>query len=201
MPPHIPRIIGLLARSRSGKDTVADYIISLNPSVVKHRLAQPVKDAVCALYGFTTDQVEGPEKEVIDTQVGISPRDAMVAMTTSTMELMGTTFFSRRLFDAFDSGSLGRHIVVPDVRYEHDIFEIRRRGGLVIKIERDCGLATKHAWEDCIDDMEGDVTIKNDGTVACLHRQVDAALTSASATAFASASIEPYVAVGMRHGC
>ena len=49
-----PKIIGLLARSRSGKDTVADYIISNYKSynIVKRRLAGPIKNAVKELYGL-----------------------------------------------------------------------------------------------------------------------------------------------------
>ena len=55
-----PKIIGLLARSRSGKDTVADYIITNYKSynIVKRRLASPIKNAVKELYGLNDDDLE-----------------------------------------------------------------------------------------------------------------------------------------------
>jgi hypothetical protein len=180
---QLPRIIGLLARSRSGKDTVCDYIIAkytnspqgLDPiqSVVKRRLAQPIKDAVCALYGFTHDQLESDDKDNINPVIGISPRMAMVHITKSTMEQMGHDFFSRRLFNDIDSMPINAAtIIIPDVRYKHDIHEIQKRGGILIKLERQNG--PKYEWEHAIDDMSGNYTISNNGSIQELYAKVDA---------------------------
>lgn len=57
------RVIGLVGRSRVGKDTIADYIISKYPYYKRVRLSQPIKDAIRVLYGFTEQQLEGPEKK------------------------------------------------------------------------------------------------------------------------------------------
>jgi len=180
----LPKVIGLLARARCGKDTVGDYIISqYSPeAVVKHRLAQPIKDAVCALYGFTPCQIESDKKEQVDTVIGISPRQAMIGITTHVMEEMGRDFFSRRLFGDLDAGLIGggnQTIIVPDVRYEHDIYEIRRRGGIVIKIVRP-NVLPRHAWEDGIDNLDGDFLIINSGKLAELYAQVDIVLSTIS---------------------
>jgi hypothetical protein len=178
---QLPRIIGLLARSRSGKDTVGDYIIAkycehgLNPkqSVVKRRLAQPIKDAVCALYGFTHDQLESDDKDKINPSIGISPRMAMVYITKNTMEQMGHDFFSCRLFNDIDSMAIDVDtIIIPDVRYKHDIHEIQKRGGILIKLERQDG--PKYEWENVIDDMSGNYTISNNGSLQELYAKVDA---------------------------
>ena len=181
---QLPRIIGLLARSRSGKDTVCDYIIAkytkcnehgLNPmqSVVKRRLAQPIKDAVCALYGFTHDQLESDDKDNIHHDIGISPRTAMVYITRNTMEQMGHDFFSRRLFNDIDSMNIDADtIIIPDVRYKHDIHEIQKRGGILIKLERQNG--PKYEWEHAIDEMSGNYTIQNNGSLQELYAKVDA---------------------------
>jgi len=98
------RVIGLVGRARVGKDTVADYILSKYGTYLKVRLAQPIKDAICALYGFTPQQVEGSEKEEIDVQWGISPRQAMVQLTDSMMTFMGHDFFTKRLFNHYKRG-------------------------------------------------------------------------------------------------
>ena len=172
----LPKIIGLLARSRSGKDTVCDYIISNYPNIhiQKRRLAQPVKDAVCALYGFTSEQLEGSYKDVVDKRIGISPRNAMVKITHDVMESMGHDFFSRKLFSEFDENKNSANtIIIPDVRYSHDILEIKKRGGIVIKIERHGLNVPRYKWEDIIDNMKGDCHILNDSSIEELYYQVD----------------------------
>ena len=172
----LPKIIGLLARSRSGKDTVCDYIISNYPNIniQKCRLAQPVKDAVCALYGFTPEQLEGPEKDVTDHRIGVSPRNAMVKITHDVMESMGHDFFSRKLFREFDENRNSTNtIIIPDVRYSHDILEIKKRGGIVIKVERHALNMPKYTWEDVIDNMKGDYHILNDSSIDELYYQID----------------------------
>jgi hypothetical protein len=169
---HIPYIIGLLARSRCGKDTVADYLLTQYPTIpfIKKRLATPIKEAVCSLYGFTHEQVEGPEKEEVDESVGISPRQAMVHLTHSVMDCVGTDFFSKRLFRDIDRDVRNHVHIIPDVRYPHDLDEIRRRGGVIVKIERD-GI-NKHEWENTIDRMDGDIILHNNGTLESLFQQV-----------------------------
>lgn len=175
---HFPKIIGLLGRSRSGKDTISDYIIANYPfhTIEKKRLAQPIKDAVCALYGFKTEQVEGSDKDTVDSKIGISPRAAMVYITNHVMEIMGREFFSKRLFRSADQSS--SPIIIPDVRYEHDIDYIRSRGGVVIKVSRlHSEEVPRYEWEDPIDTLEGDVDVHNDGCIEELYTQVDAALS------------------------
>jgi hypothetical protein len=162
------RVIGLVGRSRVGKDTVADYILSKYRCYLKVRLAQPIKDAVCALYGFTFQQIEGPEKEEHDPKWDITPRQAMVHMTQTTMNLMGHDFFTRRLFDHYTTQS----IIIPDVRYEHDIHKIHSLGGIVIKIERPNN-PIQHDFEKKIDVIQGDYTIRNQGTLEDLYQQID----------------------------
>jgi hypothetical protein len=173
---RLPKLVGLLGRSRVGKDTVADFIKETYPEVpfTKMRLATPIKEAVCALYGFTPEQVEGPMKESIVPSIGTSPRLAMVHLTQTMMELNGPRFFSDRLFRGLDhiaAISLTHVIpIIPDIRYAHDVEEIRRRGGIVIKLERSG--ATTHSWEQGIDDIQGDFTIINNGSREDLYEQV-----------------------------
>jgi hypothetical protein len=145
---------------------------------IKRRLAAPIKEAVCALYGFTPDQVEGPEKELYDPVIGTSPRAAMVHLTKTIMQENGIDFFSKRLFRDIDARLWSKPIIhiIPDVRYAHDLEEIRRRGGIVIKICRDT--CVRHAWEDPIDDLVGDITITNNGSLEDLRTAVLRSLPS-----------------------
>lgn len=168
-------IIGLLGRSRVGKDTVAQCIVATlgveNTCIA--RLSQPLKDASQALYGFTYEQVEDNKKEEIDPRYGVTPRVCIQRLCDHIMHIHGVDFFSRQLFGRFDTSYFGkRHVIIPDIRYEHDIIEIQKRGGIVIKIERPCMLIPRHTWEDHIDKLTGDHYVLNDADVDSLTDKV-----------------------------
>jgi len=168
----LPRIIGVLGRSRVGKDTFAQVVVAETDGLYQvHRLASPLKGACISLFGFTHEQVEGPEKEQLDVGHGIRPRDAMIWLTQQTMAFAGQDFFSRRLWGAWDRGLIGPYIIVPDIRYEHDIEWVRERGGVVVKIER-TGAGVTHEVEDNIDTLQGDYLIKNEGHLGVFEERV-----------------------------
>jgi hypothetical protein len=151
-----PRIIGLVGRARSGKDTAASF---MGPSYTIRRLATPIKKACQEIYGWDMDRLESNDKELVDPVWDITPRRAMVHMTNSIREFMGLDFFTRRFFESWD----GSPIVIPDVRYQSDVSEIHRRGGVTIKILR---VGTPcHSFESEVDDLETSFTIRNDGTI------------------------------------
>jgi len=166
----LPPIIGLLGRSRRGKDTIADYIINKYPVYKNIKLARPIKDAAKSLYNFTDEQLEGGQKEIIDKRWNISPRDAMVFITTSFMNKMGSDFFSRRLFDNLLPTD---KVIISDVRYDNDIIEIKQRNGIIIKVLRD--IEPYHSWESHIDQrtLHIDYTIENNGSIDDLYAQIN----------------------------
>lgn len=162
-------IIGLVGRSRSGKDTVARLIQELHPDhdfqIV--RLSAPIKDAAKALFHFTDRQIEGAEKECIDPRWNVTPRQVFQDITEVTMQRMGTDFFTRLLYDAYDAPGAPANILIPDIRYEHDIREIQRRNGLVFHIRR-TNLPVRYACEDHLDTLtsaDGLTQLSNDGTL------------------------------------
>jgi hypothetical protein len=159
-------IIGLLGRSRHGKDTIASVIHTIIPSTIV-RLAQPLKDAVVSLYGFTYEQVEGDAKEMLDSRYEITPRYAIQSLCDHIMNLHGRDFFSRHLFGKYDFGHYSQHgtVIIPDIRYEHDLQEVRSRGGIIIKVIRNGSNIPNHSWETAIDDLKGDITIENNGSL------------------------------------
>ena len=93
---------------------------------------------------------------------------------------MDAEFFTRRLFDTWDGQT---PIVIPDVRYEHDIRAIRQAGGVTIKITRQSG--PQHEFEFGIDDLVADYEITNDGTVDELKNKI-MNITSGSDTAWSA---------------
>ena len=181
------KIIGVLGRARSGKDTISGILIQelqskgVNYKVV--RLASPIKEAAVALFGFTHEQLEGPSKEMIDPVWNITPRSVFQKITDTTMREMGVQFFTKRLYQKYDASCESeKYIIIPDVRYPHDIEEIRRRGGLVIKVSRDDTNIIRHDCENIIDTLEGDVNINNSGTITDLHEQIRSVLIKSQST-------------------
>ena len=172
-----PKIIGLVARSRCGKDTVADYIIHKYPTIniVKRKLAGPIKNAAKELYGFTDLELETNLKDIKIEAYNCSPRDVMVQITKSIMELSGTEFFTNRLYESIGKNEL---TIITDIRYEHDIKRINENDGIVIKIERNINDIVQYNNENNIDRLESDYIICNNGTLEQLYEQVDTIVNS-----------------------
>jgi hypothetical protein len=171
-----PNIIALVGRARSGKDTACDVLTRHFGGVhVVVRLAAPLKAAAAELFGLEPHELEGPEKDVSSARcLGGTPREALVWLTGATRAAYGEAFFTRRLFDAFDAGLLGPHIIIPDVRSEQDAAEARRRGGLVLKLVRppECG-GTTHTFEATVDAVcSAHTTVVNDGTPEDMERRL-----------------------------
>lgn len=159
-----PKIIGLAGRARSGKDTVATFFAKTHRVA---RFAQPIKDAVKALYGWSDIEIEEGIKDVVDPKWGVSPRSAMVQVANSTRLFVANDFFVTRLFDSWDGGA----IVIPDVRYKHEVDAIHARGGITIKITRE-GIH-KHDIEFTVDDLETTYQVMNNDSLDGLRRQID----------------------------
>jgi hypothetical protein len=157
-------IIGLVGRSRVGKDTVAEMLSQQGYQV--KRLAAPVKEACKCIYGWDDNMVESELKESRDVKWDVTPRMAMVHMTQSVRQFMGSDFFTRRFFDSWN----GNPTVIPDVRYEHDVNEIHRRGGLTIKITRND--APQHDFEVGVDSLYTKFTVDNNDSIDSLRNKI-----------------------------
>jgi hypothetical protein len=159
-----PKIIGLVGRARTGKDTVAHLFTNTHRVV---RFAQPVKDAVKVLYGWNDDDVESGIKDHIDPKWGFSPRSAMVHMAQTTRMFAMNDFFVKRLFENWDGRT---PIVIADVRYKHEVDAIHAKGGITIKITREG--VTRHESEFTVDELETTYQVTNDGSLDGLRRQI-----------------------------
>lgn len=156
-------IIGLVGRSRVGKDTAAEFLSS---RYAVKRLAYPVKRACQEMYGWSEARVESALKDEVDPHWNVTPRAAMVHMTHAIRQFMGTDFFTRRFFDSWN----GQPVVIPDVRYESDLEEIHRRGGISIRIVRKG--ASNHVFEDIVDLLQTTYTIENNGTLEEFYKKI-----------------------------
>jgi hypothetical protein len=151
-------LVGLVGRARSGKDTVAGL---LGLPILK--LAQPVKDAVRVLYGWTDHHIEGNLKDIPDPRFDVTPRSAMIHLTDVMKKRHGPEFFSKRLLDVWD----GTSAIITDVRYQEDLDMLRARGAVFVLIERPG--CSDHRHEDSLAGMKVDYVIPNTGTVGQLQ--------------------------------
>ena len=159
----VHKIIGLVGRARSGKDTVANFFRQTH---ILRRFAQPMKDAVKALYGWSDIAIENL-KDAPDPYWGLTPRAAMIHMAETTKKLVSQDFFVKRLFGDWS----GEPIVIADVRYENEVQAIHERGGITIKIKRSS--VPKHEFEDQIDELQTTYEVGNDGTLHDLRVEIE----------------------------
>lgn len=170
-------LIGLLGRSRSGKDTVAHILLdALKPTNYRLRhISKPLKDALKSMYGYDDSHVFGKMKDVRDLRYDKTPRDLCHEWNQKLASMHGPDFLVRRTFDDYDAhvqiGEQVPHWIIPDVRYPHDCDAIQARGGIIWKITR-ADLPFKLSHEDHIDRLDGDACIQNSADINALRESV-----------------------------
>ena len=173
---NCPRIIALVGKKRTGKDTVALYLTG-KYGYTNAKFADPLKRAVREFFNFTDHQIE-VDKEVVDSIWGITPRHAMQFIGCEVVQHqfqkilpdIGRMFFVKSLLSRYKKET----IVISDMRFVHEYDAIHALPDtLVIKLERpsiDDG--DDHISEKEVDDIHPEHVIKNTGTVEDLLGQV-----------------------------
>lgn len=163
------RIIGVLGKAGSGKDSVAD-VLRDRYNFAKVALADPMKRFCGELFGFTDDQLFGPSamRNAPDHRFGgLTPRHALQALGTEwgracfadvwvdyalrvAGQLLdqapheeGTLLYSstQGLFRAARCWEKPHGVVIPDVRFRNEVVAIRAAGGEIWRVRRGDGLA------------------------------------------------------------
>ena len=128
-------IIGLSGKKRSGKDTVADFLVD-QYAFTKMPFAEPIKVSASLIFGFTDEQLYGGLKEKEDDFWGFTPRWAM--------QMVGTDLFRDQIdpdvwvksMQRRIARSSRRRIVISDVRFPNEAQVIKEMGGYVARIRR-----------------------------------------------------------------
>lgn len=185
---HAPlMIVGLVGRRGVGKDTVADHLCE-RYGFVNLKFAGPLKEAIKALFGLTSDHVDGPLKEVVLPAWGVSPRRLMQFFGTEVMQMklqellphVGTSHAVRRLQAELDRMGPVAHVVVSDVRFTHEVDALLARDALIVEIRRHCSGPSSpgsevdaHVSEAGVDRLFSHLQLSNDGTIDQLLAGVD----------------------------
>ena len=181
-------LVALVAKKRSGKDTLADYLCE-HHGYTKYAFAGPLKKACAEIFMFNNEQLDGVDKETPDERWGgLSARKVF--------QIFGTEMFRQKLGDFFPelesikenfwtyrfemwysnfkkTNPIGK-VVVSDVRFQNEAEIIRKLRGSIIKINRDTGMATdNHSSEQNIDLIKEDITIINDSSLESYYNKVE----------------------------
>lgn len=163
-----PNIIGIAGRARSGKDTVAEFILA-SIGGYRYSFADPIRAMLVPLGVDMTDPYWQARKEEVIPALGVSPRRMMQTLGTE----WGRQLIHSDLWLLMAQQRLINHgpgMIIPDVRFENEAAWVRRHGGMIIHILRPNSKEVEaHASENGVEIMPSDAQLFNTGTLEDLQ--------------------------------
>ena len=181
-------LIGLVGLIGSGKDTVAERLIT-HHGYKRDSFAKSLKDAVSSMFNWDREMLEGnttssrhwreqPEK-FWSEKMGkeITPRWVL--------QYFGTEVMRQGMYDAIWVDSVigrykGENTVISDTRFQNEIKTIKAHGGVIVLVKRNPIPSQEwmqvHGFHQSEWDWIGskfDYTIENDGTLTQLNAKID----------------------------
>jgi hypothetical protein len=177
-------IIGLAGVARSGKDTLADYLVD-NHGFVKVAFADPMREALFRL--SPRIQVNNGGYADLSTAVRMMGWERLKEYSPDVRALlqrMGTEVGRDMFGEHFwvdlaikKALTAGSDVVISDVRYKNEAQSIEQINGLVVKVERPGVVAANaHTSEHDLEDYYFSHTILNEGTLDDLHSKMSTIL-------------------------
>lgn len=168
--PQAP-LIGITGRARSGKDTVANFIIAAIGGY-RYSFADPIRAMLVPLGVDMSDPYWQARKEEPIPALGVSPRRMMQTLGTE----WGRQLINPDLWLIMAHQRLlqsGPGMIISDVRFDNEAAWIRKHGGRIIHVIRpDTKAVEAHASEDGIEMQDTDVRLFNSGTLEELQLSV-----------------------------
>lgn len=139
-------IIGICGFIGSGKDTVADYLVT-KYDFRRESFAGSLKDAVASVFGWDRQMLEGltPEARLWREQTDTWWTERLGRMVTPRLmlQLWGTEVCRRGFHDDIWTASVeakllktAQHVVISDCRFPNEVESIRRMGGKIVRVVR-----------------------------------------------------------------
>lgn len=168
--PQAP-LIGIAGRARSGKDTVANFIVAAVGGY-RYSFADPIRAMLAPLGVDMSDPYWQARKEEPIPALGVSPRRMMQTLGTE----WGRQLINPDLWLIMAHQRLlqnGPGMVISDVRFDNEAAWIRKHGGRIIHVIRpDTKAVEAHASEDGIEMQDTDARLFNSGTLEELQLSV-----------------------------
>ena len=173
-------IIGLSGWARSGKDTVADYLVE-HHGFVKLSLATPMREALYRLNPHIIDigNMQWTVRQAVDL-AGWEEMKLTFPSIRGLMQRMGTEV-GREMFGedfwvdlVIKEASKYDKVVIADCRYLNEADAVRAAGGQVWRVSRDSApAANDHDSEHGLDEYAFDLKLDNNTTIEELHKFVE----------------------------
>lgn len=172
-----PRLIGIHGIARSGKDTVANFLVE-NHFFQRYGFADPLRNFIATITGIPVSMLmDSPIKEEVYEPLGKSPRYMMQTLGTEWgRNLIHPEIWVKAANVAWRSCKqhLQKSMVIPDVRFENEANFIRENNGEIWVITRPRTLTVnEHISEAGITIQPEDTLIHNGGTINDLYDIVD----------------------------
>lgn len=140
-------IVGISGYIGSGKDTVADYLITFK-GFKRMSYAGPLKDAVSAIFGWDRELLEGTTKYSREWRDIVDPwwaerLDIKHLTPRWVLQQWGTEVGRRAFHDDIWIASIENklrntkdNVVISDCRFPNELKSIKRAGGITIRVSR-----------------------------------------------------------------
>ena len=139
-------IIGVTGFIGSGKDTIADYLVT-HHGFKRVSFAASLKDAVAAVFGWDRELLEGTTKSSREWREEVdewwSERLGMEITPRWVLQYWGTdvlrNHFHNDIWVASVENKLRQakdNIVITDCRFENEVNAIKNAGGITVRVQR-----------------------------------------------------------------
>ena len=170
----LPPIVGITGLPRSGKDTVADFLLAKHRGTYKYSFAEPIVNMLNAGFSqdFRSDYWTERKGESIPL-LGKSPRELMQTLGTEWgrqhVHPDVWVFLANQRFL-----KLGAGMVIPDVRFENEADFVRKYNGILIHVDNPATPPhNDHVSNSMLHRKPEDLLINNNGDLVELQQTVE----------------------------
>jgi len=162
-----PLVVGVAGRARSGKDTLASYLLAEVQRSTKIAFADALKEGVAVMLGMTRADMDHPNREKTIEEFGFSVRKALQVFGTEGGRTLHPDLWVN-LLKLRVAKSDAYLVVIPDVRFQNEAVYVRENGVLLHVVrpdgERSVGIAG-HQSELGLGVGDDDIVFHNDSTL------------------------------------
>jgi hypothetical protein len=167
-------IIAISGKKGSGKSTIGE--IFRDNGFILDSFANSVKDICTILFGYDRNKLEGITeedrkwRETTDIKYSelmnknFTPREAMILVGTYFgRNMIHPNIWIETLFNRYYNNS-NKNLLITDLRFPNEYEEIKKRGGIIIRVNRFNNDNLHYETECLLDSYEFDYIIDNNGT-------------------------------------
>lgn len=186
---RLPRIIAICGAKRSGKDTIADVLVT-SYGYKKIKIAEHLKSMLQVVFGFSEDQLESNKKDEVDPIWGVTPRVLMQYMGTDIMQYdiqniipnIGRTIWIKRVVDTYIEKNKHQKYVISDLRFVHEYDALLKYNAYIIQVRRnknkDIITDNLHSSEIEYRNIPANIILDNTGDITDINLKIKMVIES-----------------------